>query len=97
VIRGRRAITPDTSLRLARYFGFSPGYWHNLQKHYEFELARRSFEGRIAREVRPRRAAGAFVRRQTAAHAPRAGRYSDLRVHNRAIKDKQTLENLVWD
>ncbi len=57
IIHGRRAITPDTSLRLGRYFGFSPDYWHNMQKHYEFELARRSFQARIERTVRPRKAA----------------------------------------
>ncbi len=57
IVNGRRAITPDTSLRLGRYFGFSPDYWHNLQKHYEFELARRSSQTEIERAVRPRRAA----------------------------------------
>jgi len=57
IVNGRRAITPDTSLRLGRYFGFSPDYWHNLQKHYEFELARRSHQTAIERAVRPRRAA----------------------------------------
>lgn len=57
IVNGRRAITPDTSLRLGRYFGFSPDYWHNLQKHYEFELTRRSSQTAIARTVRPRRAA----------------------------------------
>ncbi len=57
IIQGRRAITPDTSLRLGRYFGFSPEYWHNMQKHYEFEQAKRSSQARIHREVRPREAA----------------------------------------
>ena len=57
IVHGRRAITPDTSIRLGRYFSFSPEFWHNLQKHYEFELARRSFQAGIEREVRPREAA----------------------------------------
>ena len=57
IIQGRRAITPDTSIRLGRYFGFSAEFWHNLQKHYEFEIARRSSLARIERLVRPRQAA----------------------------------------
>lgn len=57
IVSGVRAITPDTSIRLGRYFGFSPEYWHNMQKHYDFELARRSSQARIERDVRPREAA----------------------------------------
>jgi addiction module HigA family antidote len=57
IISGRRAITPDTSLRLGRYFGFSPEYWHNMQRHFDFELVRRSSQARIERELRPRQAA----------------------------------------
>ncbi len=59
IINGKRGITPDTSLRLGRYFGFSPEYWWNLQTHYELELARRSSMQRIESEIepRPRRAA----------------------------------------
>lgn len=57
VVHGRRAITPDTSIRLGRYFGFSPEFWHNMQKHYEFELARRSSQAGIERQIKPRRAA----------------------------------------
>ncbi len=57
IVHGRRAITPDTSIRLGRYFGFSREYWHNMQKHYEFELARRSCQARIARQIKPRQAA----------------------------------------
>ncbi|MFN0101901.1 MAG: HigA family addiction module antitoxin [Bryobacteraceae bacterium] len=41
IVRGRRAITPDTGLRLSRYFGFSPEYWVQLQMRYDFELVRR--------------------------------------------------------
>jgi addiction module HigA family antidote len=57
IVRGVRAVTPDTSLRLGRYFGFSPDFWLRLQMHYEFELARRMSLARIEREVRPRRVA----------------------------------------
>jgi addiction module HigA family antidote len=37
IVQGKRSITPDTSLRLARYFGFSQDYWLNLQAHYDLE------------------------------------------------------------
>ena len=57
IVRGVRAVTPDTSLRLGRYFGFSPDFWLRLQMHHDFELARRTSLPRIEREVRPRKAA----------------------------------------
>jgi addiction module HigA family antidote len=39
IVRGRRAITADTALRLARYFGTTPQFWINLQSNYALELA----------------------------------------------------------
>jgi len=56
IVNGKRAITPDTSIRLGRYFGFTAEFWHNMQKHYEFELVRRSSQARIERVIRPREA-----------------------------------------
>jgi antitoxin HigA-1 len=41
LIAGKRAITADTALRLARYFGTSADLWMNLQKTYELDLARK--------------------------------------------------------
>ena len=41
IVRGLRAVTPDTALRLSRYFGFSPDYWLQLQMRYDFEMSRR--------------------------------------------------------
>lgn len=38
IVRGRRAITADTALRLARYFGTSAEFWLNLQSHYDLEV-----------------------------------------------------------
>jgi addiction module HigA family antidote len=38
IVRGRRAITADTALRLARYFGTAPEFWLNLQSHYDLEV-----------------------------------------------------------
>jgi len=40
IIARKRAISADTALRLARYFGTSPDFWMNLQKTYELDLAR---------------------------------------------------------
>lgn len=57
IVNGIRGVTPDTSLRLSRYFGFSPGYWFNLQARYDFELARRHSLRVIESEVTPREAA----------------------------------------
>ena len=42
IIAGKRAISADTALRLARYFGTTPDFWMNLQKTYELDLARLS-------------------------------------------------------
>ncbi len=50
IISGKRAISADTALRLARYFGTSPDLWMNLQKNYELDLARRQL-GKIIRHI----------------------------------------------
>jgi len=55
IVRGRRAITVDTALRLARYFDTTPQFWLNLQMRYDLERARDSRAAeRIEREVRTR-------------------------------------------
>lgn len=59
VVRERRAITPDTALRLARYFDTSPEFWMNLQIAYELKQAEATAGERIAREVRPMHAEAA--------------------------------------
>jgi addiction module HigA family antidote len=53
IVRGQRAITADTALRLSRYFGTRPGWWLDLQTHYDLEAAADRFEARIARAVKP--------------------------------------------
>ena len=53
IVRGRRGITADTAMRLARYFGVSARFWMNLQSHYELEVAEESDGGRLGREIRP--------------------------------------------
>jgi addiction module HigA family antidote len=57
IVRGRRAITADTALRLARYFGTTPQFRTNLQAHYELELAEDERGSEIAERIRPYRAA----------------------------------------
>ena len=54
IVRGRRGITADTALRLARYLGNSPEFWLKLQVHYELRVARQAKQKEIERAVRPR-------------------------------------------
>ena len=54
IVKERRAITPDTALRLARYFGGDAQSWLNLQTQYELKLAERDLSLTIEREVLPR-------------------------------------------
>jgi addiction module HigA family antidote len=54
IVRGQRAVTADTALRLSRYFGTRPGWWLDLQTYYDLELAGDELEARIARTVKPR-------------------------------------------
>lgn len=51
IIRGQRAITADTAMRLARYFGTSAAVWLRLQVRYDLEVAERELSDRINREV----------------------------------------------
>lgn len=57
IVKGKRAITPDTAMRLGRYFGTSAEFWVNMQAHYDLEEARDRLERRILREVSARKAA----------------------------------------
>jgi len=57
IVRGRRAITADTALRLARYFGTTPQFWMNLQSNYDLELAQDLRGPEIVDRIRPHRAA----------------------------------------
>jgi antitoxin HigA-1 len=51
ILHGRRAITADTALRLARYLGTSPQFWMNLQTSHDLRIAERSRGKQIQREV----------------------------------------------
>ena len=57
IVLGKRAITADTALRLARFFGTSERFWLNLQTTYELELERDRLKGRLAKEVQTLRQA----------------------------------------
>ncbi|MGO0603586.1 HigA family addiction module antitoxin [Brevibacterium linens] len=48
IVHGKRGITADTAIRLARYFGTSEELWMNLQSNYELRLERRASRGNIA-------------------------------------------------
>lgn len=47
ILKGQRAITADTALRLGRFFGTIAGFWLNLQKDYELRTARKAIEGEL--------------------------------------------------
>ncbi len=51
IVHGERAISPDTALRLARFFGMSAQFWMNLQAHYDLELVRGRLSARLGKEV----------------------------------------------
>lgn len=57
IVRERRAVTPDTALRLARYFGTTPQFWMNLQISYDLKFAEIKNGPKIAAEVHLRLAA----------------------------------------
>ena len=52
IVHGKRAVTADTALRLARYFGTSERFWLGLQADYDLEEARRALGARLNKEVR---------------------------------------------
>jgi len=56
IVKGRRSVTADTALRLARFFGTSAEFWINLQAMHDLTKARMESGGAIERDVRPRAA-----------------------------------------
>ena len=52
IVNGQRAITVDTAMRLARYFGISAAVWLRLQVRYDLEVAQGTLSDRINREVK---------------------------------------------
>jgi len=52
IVHGTRAISPDTALRLSRYFGLSERFWINLQARYNLAMEKDRLKGRLDQEVR---------------------------------------------
>jgi addiction module HigA family antidote len=53
IVAERRGISPDTALRLGRYFNTTPRFWLNLQTKYDLEVAEDEILAKIERDVRP--------------------------------------------
>jgi len=53
IVNGKRAISADTALRLARYFNMSKEFWMGLQMQYDIEVAEDKLARKIAKEVHP--------------------------------------------
>ena len=53
IVLGKRSVTPDTALRLSRYFGSSAGFWLGLQLDFDLEEADRSLSETISGEIQP--------------------------------------------
>jgi addiction module HigA family antidote len=58
IVLGKRSITADTALRLARYFRMSPQFWLGLQMDFELDVAEDTLDGRIKEEITPIAATG---------------------------------------
>jgi addiction module HigA family antidote len=53
IVLGKRAVTADTALRLARFFGNSPQFWMGLQSQYDLDVTEDQLGKRLDREVLP--------------------------------------------
>jgi len=51
IVHGKRAITPDTALRLSRFFGLSERFWINMQARYDLEIEKDKLKDRLQNEV----------------------------------------------
>ena len=61
IVQGKRSITADTALRLARYFGLSERFWLNLQSRYDLEVEKDKLALRLEKEVRVLTLKGASI------------------------------------
>jgi addiction module HigA family antidote len=52
IVQGQRAISPDTALRLSRYFSMSEGFWLNLQTRHDLEVEKDRSAKQIEQQVR---------------------------------------------
>ena len=51
IVHGKRSITPDTALRLSKYFGLSERFWVNLQARYDLEIEKDRLKNKLDKEV----------------------------------------------
>lgn len=51
IVHGKRSISPDTALRLSKYFGLSERFWINLQARYDLEIEKDRLKNRLDEEV----------------------------------------------
>uniref|UniRef100_UPI0040566B8D HigA family addiction module antitoxin n=1 Tax=Candidatus Electrothrix sp. TaxID=2170559 RepID=UPI0040566B8D len=58
ILLGRRGVSADTALRLARYFDMSPQFWLGLQMDFELDVAEDASKERIKQEIRPMAGSG---------------------------------------
>lgn len=54
IVHGKRSISPDTALRLSRYFGMSERFWMNLQARYDLEVEKDKLADRLDDEIKVR-------------------------------------------
>ena len=54
IVQGKRSVSADTALRLARYFSLSDRFWLNLQARYDLEVEKDRLANRLEREVKVR-------------------------------------------
>jgi len=52
IVQCKRAITPDTALRLSKYFGLSERFWSNLQARFDLEVQKERLKNRLEEEVK---------------------------------------------
>ena len=53
IIHGKRGVSPDTALRLSRFFGTSERFWLNLQTRYDIEMTKRQIGDQLQTEIHP--------------------------------------------
>lgn len=53
IVRGHRSISPETALRLGRYFGTGPAFWINLQAYYDLANVRQEIGAQVEQEIEP--------------------------------------------
>jgi addiction module HigA family antidote len=57
IVLGKRGISADTALRLAKFFGMSVEFWTGIQSEYEIAVAKNKIEAQLDREIQPYKAA----------------------------------------